>query len=41
MITPPVLDICPAVDQTQWDEIHAETDNATSIVQMMKTFQEK
>ncbi|CEJ57912.1 hypothetical protein PMG11_06588 [Penicillium brasilianum] len=25
----------------QWDEIHADTDNPTSIVQMMKTFQEK
>jgi hypothetical protein len=29
------------VNTAQWDEIHAETKDATGIVQMLKTFQEK
>lgn len=41
IVTPPVLDLCFAINTAQWDEIHSETNNATSIVQMLKTFQEK
>lgn len=41
LVTPPVLDMFPAVNIAQWDEIHTETNNATSIVQMLKTFQGK